>query len=84
MSNGNFIKVKNKNENKSKRSEYLFGFFVVNFAAVAGNECVHIEFALASLVVHETYFAENGSFAPALIMNATNRPHTTCTELEPK
>lgn len=69
-----------KKNTTNVKNSYSFGLLIVNFATVTSNECVHIEFTFATLIVHETNFPENCSFAPTLVVHTTNRPHATWCE----
>lgn len=47
---------------------------LVHLGSVLGHKCSHIEFTLASLVVHEPHLAEYRPLAPTLVVQSSNRP----------
>ena len=51
---------------------------LVLLAAVARHEGVHVELALAALVVHVADLAEDGPLSPALVVDAADGPHAAC------
>lgn len=55
----------------------LSTLFSKHFATIACNKGGHVEFTLATLVVHVPNFSEYLTLLPAHIVDATDRPHAT-------